>query len=68
MSHEFEIPQVLAVVHLVFHISMLKMCMGDPSLFLPIENTGIKDNLSYEKISVKILDRLVCKKRTNEVA
>ncbi|WMV32537.1 hypothetical protein MTR67_025922 [Solanum verrucosum] len=47
---------------------MLKKCMGDPSLIIPTEDIGIKDNLSYEEIPVQILDRQVRKLRTNEVA
>ncbi|WMV45062.1 hypothetical protein MTR67_038447 [Solanum verrucosum] len=52
----------------MFHISMLKKCMGDPSLFIPTKNIGIKDSLSYEEIPVQILDRQVRKLRTKEVA
>ncbi|WMV40442.1 hypothetical protein MTR67_033827 [Solanum verrucosum] len=54
-----------SAVHPVFHISMLKKCMRDPSLIIP---TGIKDNLSYEEVSVQILDLQVRKLRTKEVA
>ena len=43
-------------------------CMGDPSLIIPTENIGIKDNLSYKEIPVQILDRQVRKLRTKEVA
>ncbi|WMV26499.1 hypothetical protein MTR67_019884 [Solanum verrucosum] len=66
--YELELPQELVAVHPVFHISMLKKCMGDPSLIIPTENIGIKDSLSYEEISVQILDRQVRKLRTKEVA
>ncbi|WMV14565.1 hypothetical protein MTR67_007950 [Solanum verrucosum] len=68
VAYELEIPQELAAVHLVFHISMLKKCMGDPSLIIPIKYIGINDSLSYEEIHVQILDRQVRKLRTNEVA
>ncbi|WMV45802.1 hypothetical protein MTR67_039187 [Solanum verrucosum] len=68
VSYELELPQELVAVHPVFYIFMLKKCMGDPSLIIPIENIGIKDNLSYEEIPVQILDRQVCKLRTKEVA
>ncbi|WMV18375.1 hypothetical protein MTR67_011760 [Solanum verrucosum] len=68
VAYELEIPQELAVVHLVFYASMLKKCMGDPSLIIPTEDIGIKDNLSYEEILVQILDRQVRKLRTKEVA
>ncbi|WMV59026.1 hypothetical protein MTR67_052411, partial [Solanum verrucosum] len=68
VAYELELPQELAAVHPVFHISMLKKCMGDPSLIIPTENIGIKDILSYEEIPVQILDHQVRKLRTKEVA
>ncbi|WMV54602.1 hypothetical protein MTR67_047987 [Solanum verrucosum] len=68
VAYELELPQELAAVHSVFHVSMLKKCMGDPSLIIPTEDIGIKDSLSYEEISVQILDRQVRKLRTKEVA
>ncbi|WMV38478.1 hypothetical protein MTR67_031863 [Solanum verrucosum] len=68
VAYELELPQKLAAVHPVFHISMLKRCMGNPSLIIPTEDIGIKDSLSYEEIHVQILDRQVCKLRTKEVA
>ncbi|WMV24222.1 hypothetical protein MTR67_017607 [Solanum verrucosum] len=67
VAYELELPQELAAVHPVFHISMLKKCMGDPSLIIPIEDIGINDRLSYEEIPVQILDRQVRKLRTKEV-
>ncbi|WMV13719.1 hypothetical protein MTR67_007104 [Solanum verrucosum] len=67
VAYESELPPELAAIRLVFHISMLKKCMGDPSLIIPTEDNGIKDNLSYEEIPVKILDRHVRKLRTKEV-
>ncbi|WMV58040.1 hypothetical protein MTR67_051425 [Solanum verrucosum] len=68
VAYELELPQELAVVHSVFHVSMLKKCMGDPSLIIPTENIGIKDSLSYGEIPIQILDRQVRKLRTKEVA
>ncbi|KAH0729411.1 hypothetical protein KY289_000599 [Solanum tuberosum] len=68
VAYELELPQELAVVHPVFHISMLKKCIGDPSLILPTESVGIKDSLSYEKILIQILDRQVRRLRTKDVA
>ena len=67
VPYELELPQQWASVHPIFHIFMLKECMGDPSLIVPTENIGIKDNLSYEEILVKILDRQVRKLRTRKL-
>ncbi|XP_070010561.1 uncharacterized protein [Nicotiana sylvestris] len=41
--------------------------MGDPSLVVPTEIIGVKDNLSYEEIPVAILDRQIRKLRTKEI-
>ena len=67
-AYELKLPSELALVHQVFHISMLKKCIGDPESILPIEGLGTKDNLSYEEDLVKILDRQVKKLRNKEVA
>ncbi|WMV09839.1 hypothetical protein MTR67_003224 [Solanum verrucosum] len=68
VGYELELPSELEAVHLLFHVSMLKKCLRDPSLIVPTENIGIKDSLSYEKLPVQILDRQVHKLRTKEVA
>ncbi|WMV50743.1 hypothetical protein MTR67_044128 [Solanum verrucosum] len=65
---DYELERVLASIHPVFHISILKKCMSDPSLIVPTENIGIKDSLSYEKIPFEIINRLVRKLRTKEIA
>ncbi|WMV42949.1 hypothetical protein MTR67_036334 [Solanum verrucosum] len=68
VAYELELPQDLAAVHPVFHISMLKKCIGDPSLILPTESIKINDNLSYEEVPVQILDRQVRRLRTKDIA
>ncbi|WMV38472.1 hypothetical protein MTR67_031857 [Solanum verrucosum] len=67
VAYELELPLELTTVHSVFHVSMLKKCMDDPSLIIPTESIEIKDSLSYEEIPVQILDRQVHKLRTKEV-
>ena len=57
MEYELEFPTELAAVHLVFHISLLKKCVGDPTFIVPLESVVVKDSLSYEDVPVKILDR-----------
>ncbi|WMV40961.1 hypothetical protein MTR67_034346 [Solanum verrucosum] len=68
VTYELELPSELEAVHPVFHISILKKCMGNHSLIIPTENIGINGNLSYEEIPIEILYRQVRKLRTIEVA
>lgn len=68
VAYELELPQELAVVHPVFHVSMLKKFMRDPSLVVPTEIIGVKDSLSYKEIPVAIFDRQIRKLRTKEIA
>jgi len=68
VAYELKLPIELAPVHPVFHISMLKKCIGDPVSILPLEGLGVNENLSYEEVPVKILDHQVKKLRNKEVA
>ena len=56
VAYELKLPSELASVHLVFHVCMLKYCIGDPESIRPIEGLGVKDNLYYEKNLVQIID------------
>ncbi|XP_069143396.1 uncharacterized protein [Solanum lycopersicum] len=68
VAYELKLPSELASVHLVFHVCMLKYCIGDPESIRPIEGLGVKDNLSDEEAPVQILDRQVKKLRNKELA
>ena len=68
VAYELKLPIELASVHPLFHISMLKKCIGDPVSILPLEGLGVNENLSYEEVPVEILDRQVKKLRNKEVA
>ncbi|XP_069155635.1 uncharacterized protein [Solanum lycopersicum] len=67
VDYKLKLPSELALVHPVFHVSMLKKCIVDPESILPIEGIGVKDNLSYSEFPVQILYRQVKKLRTKEV-
>lgn len=47
MAYKLELPFCLIFIHLIFHVSMLRKCMGDPSQIVPIKDIGILDSLSY---------------------
>ena len=40
-SYELKLPSELASVHPVFHVSMLKKCIGDLVSILPIERIRV---------------------------
>ncbi|KAK4737356.1 hypothetical protein R3W88_001053 [Solanum pinnatisectum] len=68
VAYELDLPNELAPIHPVFHVSMLKKCIGDPVSILPLEGLGVDENLSYEDVSVEIMDRQVKRLRNKEVA
>ncbi|WMV49897.1 hypothetical protein MTR67_043282 [Solanum verrucosum] len=64
VAYELELPNELASVHPIFHVSMLQKCVGDPTSIVPLEGVGFDENLSYEEVPVEILDRQVKKLRS----
>lgn len=57
----------LALIHLVFHISSLRKCVGDPTIIVSMNSVGVKDSLNYVKVPIKILDRQSRKLRTKKI-
>ncbi|KAF3644614.1 putative uroporphyrinogen decarboxylase, chloroplastic-like [Capsicum annuum] len=52
VSYELEFPSSLSSIHPVFHVSLLRKCMGDLSLVVPLDDIGISGSLSYEKVLI----------------
>ena len=52
----------------VFHISLLKKCVGDPTSIVTLESVAMKDSLSYEDVPVEIIECKVTRLRNKEVA
>lgn len=68
VAYELNLPANLAAAHFVFHVLMLKNDVGDYSLGIPKEDIGMKNLLSYEEVPIEILDRLVQKLRSKDIA
>ncbi|XP_055825250.1 uncharacterized protein LOC129893851 [Solanum dulcamara] len=68
IAYDFDLPSMLALVHPVFHVSLLKKCIGDLTSIVPLESIGVKDRQSYEEVWVDILDCQVRKLRNKEVS
>ena len=47
MAYELELPSKLAAVHQIFHITVLKKCVGDASSVVTLQSVAVKDSLSY---------------------
>ena len=59
LVYELELPAKLAAVYPVFHILLLKKCVGDPASIVPLESLAVKNSLFYEDVLVEIVDRQV---------
>jgi hypothetical protein len=58
VAYQLELPDHLADVHDVIHVSQLKNCLSVPNEQLPMEELSVQDDLTYTKYPIKILDTL----------
>jgi hypothetical protein len=56
VAYQLELPESLAGVHNVFHVSQLKKCLRVPEEQIPLEGLTVKEDLTYEEYPVKILE------------
>ncbi|WMV46030.1 hypothetical protein MTR67_039415 [Solanum verrucosum] len=68
VSYELEFSSDLASIHTVFHVSLLKKCVGDPMSIVPLEGLGVEKNISYEEVPIEILGHQIRKLRNEQVA
>ncbi|KAJ8771147.1 hypothetical protein K2173_023472 [Erythroxylum novogranatense] len=61
VSYRLALPPHLSSVHPVFHISMLRKYIPDPSHILQTPEVNIVEDLSYEETPVAIIDRHIRK-------
>ena len=57
VAYRLEFPSDLNRIHDVFHVSMLRKYIPDPSHVLTEQPVEIQENLTYEEEPVQILDR-----------
>ena len=65
VAYELDVPNDLESVHLIFHVSLLKKFVFEPTSIVPLESLGIKDSRSYEEVSLEILHRKLRKLMNN---
>ncbi|PRQ42384.1 putative nucleotidyltransferase, Ribonuclease H [Rosa chinensis] len=57
VAYRLALPPQLSQVHDVFHVSMLRKYITDPSHVLPAQPITLTEDLTYEEEPVQILDR-----------
>jgi hypothetical protein len=55
VSYQLELPDHLADVHEVFHVSQLKKCLRVPEEQLSMEDLSVQDDLTYTEYPIKNL-------------
>ena len=58
VAYQLELPDHLADVHDVIHVSQLKKCLRVPEEQLPIEDLSVQEDLTYAEYPINILDTL----------
>ncbi|KAK6153522.1 hypothetical protein DH2020_013161 [Rehmannia glutinosa] len=67
VAYRLDLPASMSQIHDVFHVSMLRKYVANPSHILTNEPIEVKTDLSYEEIPVGILLREVKKLRNKEI-
>src|SRR5262249_17496635 len=67
VSYQLALPLYLSYVHPVFHISMLRKYIPDPSHKLQAPYIKITKYLRYEEIPIAIVDKQIRKLRHKEI-
>ena len=57
VAYQIALPPYLSGVHDVFHVSMLRKYVSDPTHVLSYEHLQLDQDLSYEEKPVQVLDR-----------
>ncbi|GKA62523.1 putative reverse transcriptase domain-containing protein [Tanacetum coccineum] len=59
VAYKLELPEELSNVYSTFHISNLKKCLSNESLFIPMKELRLHDKLNFVEEPVEIMDREV---------
>ena len=56
VAYKLKLPSELSMIHDIFHVSMLRKYIPDPSHVLREQPVQLKENLTYEETPVQIVD------------
>ena len=67
VAYRIALPPSLSKLHDVFHVSQLRKYVPDPSHVLEPDEIPLRENLTYEAMPVKIVDRRVKQLRGKDI-
>ena len=67
VAYRLVLPPELSQIHPVFHVSILRKYISDPSHVPHPQAMEISEDLTYEEFPVKIVDRQIRQLRTKEI-
>ena len=68
MAYRLVLPLELSRIHPVFHVSMLRKYISDPSRVLQPQTVELTEDLTYKEYLVAIVDRQIRQLRTKEIS
>ena len=67
VAYHLALPQELAKIHNVFHVSMLRRYRSDESYILPVEDIQVQEDFTFDEELKAILDREIRQLRNKQV-
>ena len=67
VAHRLALPPDMSQVHPVFHVSMLRKYISDPSHVLQPQSVEVNDDLTYEEEPMAIVDYQVRQLRSKTI-
>ena len=67
VSYRLALPPSMERVHNVFHVSLLRKYLHDPSHVIPVEEIEVDENATYKTQPVRILDSKVQELRNKSI-
>jgi hypothetical protein len=67
VAYRIQLPQEISDIHPVFHMCQLNKCLRVPEEQVPMDAIDLQDDLRYQKLPIKILDKVTMETRNSIV-
>nr|KYP39338.1 Retrotransposable element Tf2 [Cajanus cajan] len=68
VAYRLALPPSLSNLHDVFHVSQLRKYIHDPSHVVELDDVRVKENLTFEKLPVTVIDHKLKELRGKSIA